>query len=78
MAQGEQCLKKLAHLVNIQTSICYRELLWHTEKYDASYYWLQLALDRLTAVQADIGVDVQRAHTLLNKKSPNTKERKKI
>ncbi|MEK3727761.1 MULTISPECIES: hypothetical protein [unclassified Lysinibacillus] len=38
----------------------------------------KLALDRLTAVQADIDVDVQRAHTLLSQKSPNTKERKKI
>jgi len=45
---------------------------------NASYYWLQFALNRLTAVQADIDVDVQGAHTLLSQKSPNTKERKKI
>lgn len=76
--QGEACLKQATHLANllndhitfIRAAICYGELLWHAEKYDASDHWLQLALDRLTAGQQDINdlldVDVQRARSLLN------------
>ncbi len=76
--QGEACLKQATHLANllndhitfIRAAICYGELLWHAEKYDASDLWLQLALDRWTVVQQDINdlldVDVQRARSLLN------------
>lgn len=78
VTQGEQCLKQATHFANlvddhltfIRAAICYGELLWHAEKYDASNHWLQLALDRLPTVQQDINglldVDVQRARSLLN------------
>ncbi|WP_016992481.1 MULTISPECIES: hypothetical protein [Lysinibacillus] len=77
VSQAEECLKQaihLAKLVNdhitfIRAAICYGEMLWHAEKYDASDHWLQLALDRSTALQLEMGdllnVEVGRAQSLL-------------
>ena len=75
--QAEECLKQAIHLADlvndhitfIRAAICYGEMLWHAEKYDASDHWLQLALDRLSALQLDMGdllnVEVERAQSLL-------------
>ncbi|WP_155591671.1 hypothetical protein [Lysinibacillus cavernae] len=77
VAQGGKCLKLAIQLANmaddqttfIRAAICYGDLLWHIEKYDASKHWLQLAINRFSKVQADskhsVEVDVQKARSLL-------------
>ncbi|WP_088829980.1 hypothetical protein [Paenibacillus tyrfis] len=76
LEQGEQCLMQAIEAADsagdsttyIRAAVCYGDLLWQTEKYEAAQSWLQLVLDRYVSLQLDtdvLNLEVSRAQTLL-------------
>ncbi|KEQ26533.1 hypothetical protein [Paenibacillus tyrfis] len=76
LEKGEQCLTQAIEAADsagdsttyLRAAVCYGDLLWQTEKYEAAQSWLQLALDRYVSLHLDTDVldmEVSRAQNLL-------------